>query len=112
VPEPANAPGDDEAPGTDLAAAKPYMSAEEWYARFRAIFEARKFADEQWTQLSSVQVADDRVIAEQQSEMAHNRPEAVVRQVTSMLEAAREIGADASAQPMPIEVERDLGQRP
>lgn len=100
------------APGTDVAVAKPQMSPEEWYARFRAMFEARKFADEQWKLLSSVQVADDEAIAELQREMACNRPEAVVRQVTLMLEAAPEIEPDAEAELMPAEVERDPGQRP
>lgn len=100
------------APRTDVAVAKPQMSPEEWYARFRAMFEARRFADEQWKLLSSVQVADDEAIAELQREMARNRPEAVVRQVTLMLEAALEIDADATAEPVPIEVERDPGQRP
>jgi len=100
------------APGTDVAVAMPQMSPEEWYARFRAMFEARKFADEQWKLLSTVQVADDEAIAELQREMARNRPEAVVRQVTLMLEAAPEIEADAEAGPMPVEVERDHGQRP
>lgn len=100
------------APGTNVAVAKPQMSPEEWYARFRAMFEARKFADEQWKLLSSVQVADDEAIAELQREMERNRPEAVVRQVTLMLEAAPEIDADATAEPVPIEVERDPEQRP
>lgn len=95
------------APGTDVAVVKPQMSPDEWYARFRAMFEARKFADEQWKLLSSVQVLDDEAIAELQREMARNRPEAVVRQVTMMLEAASEIDADATAKPVPIEVERD-----
>lgn len=103
---------DEAAPGTGVAVAKPQMSPEEWYARFRAMFEARKFADEQWKLLSSVQVADDEAIAELQREMARNRPEAVVRQVTLMLEASPEIDADATADPMPIEVERDPEQRP
>lgn len=103
--------GDAAAPGSDVAAAKPQMSPDEWYARFRAMFEARKFADEQWKLLSSVQVADDEAIAELQREMARSRPEAVVRQVTLMLEAAPEIDADAEAAPMPVEVERDPGQR-
>jgi len=100
------------APGSDVAVAKPQMSPEEWYARFRAMFEARKFADEQWKLLSSVQVADDEAIAELQREMARNRPEAVVRPVTLMLEVTPEIDADAEAEAMPIEVERDPGQRP
>lgn len=100
------------APGTDVAVAKPQMSPEEWYARFRAMFEAKRFADEQWKLLSSVQVADDEAIAELQREMARNRPEAVVRQVTLMLEAAPEIDADATAEPVSIEVERGPGQRP
>jgi len=99
-------------PGTDAAVAKPQMSPEEWYARFRAMFEARKFADEQWKLLSSAQVADDEAIAELQREMARNRPEAVVRQATLMLAAAPEIDADATAEPVPIEVERDPEQRP
>ncbi|MET4051887.1 hypothetical protein ABID81_001242 [Frigoribacterium sp. PvP054] len=100
------------APGSDLAVAKPQMSSDEWYARFRAMFEARQFADEQWKLLSSVQVADDEAIAELQREMARNRPEAVVRQVTLMLEAAPEIDAHAEAEAMPIVVERDPGHRP
>ncbi|CAN7311182.1 hypothetical protein LJR045_001624 [Microbacterium sp. LjRoot45] len=100
------------APGTDVAVAKPQMSPEEWYARFRAMFEARKFAGEQWKLLSSVQVADDETIAELQREMARNRPEAVVQQVTLMLEAAPEIDAEATAEPVPIKVERGPMQRP
>ncbi|QZQ56819.1 hypothetical protein KZI27_08455 [Curtobacterium sp. TC1] len=99
------------APGTDAAITKPQMSPDEWYARFRAMFEARKFADEQWKLLSSVQVADDEAIAELQREMTRNRPEAVVRQVALMLEAAPEIDEDATAEPVSIEVERDTGQR-
>lgn len=102
---------DAEAPGTDVAVAKPQMTPEEWYARFRAMFEARKFADEQWKLLSSVQVADDEAIAELQREMARNRPEAVVRQVTLMLEAAPEINEDATAETVPIDGKRDPGQR-
>jgi hypothetical protein len=100
-------------PGTDVAVAvaKPQMSPAEWYDRFRAMFEARKFADEQWKLLSSVQVADDEAIAELQREMVRNRPEAVVRQVTLILEAAPEIEADAEAKPMLVEVERDPGRR-
>lgn len=98
--------------GTDVAVAKPQMSPDEWYARFRAMFEARKFADEQWKLLSSVRVADDEAIAELQREMARNRPEAVVQQVTLMLEAAPEIDTDAEAEPIPVEVERNPGQRP
>ncbi|OAN29060.1 hypothetical protein A4X17_05625 [Plantibacter sp. H53] len=100
------------APGTDVAVGKPQMSPEEWYARFRALFEARKFADEQWKLLSSVQVADDEAISELQREMARNRPEAVVRQVTLMLKAAPEIDADAEAELMPVEVERDPDSDP
>lgn len=100
------------ASGTDVAVATPQMSPEEWYARFRAMFEARKFADEQWKLLSSVQVANDEAIAELQREMAGNRPESVVRQVTLMLEAAPEIDPDAEAEPMPVEVDRGPGQRP
>lgn len=76
------APADEAALGTEVALAKPQMSPDEWYARFRAMFEARKFSDEQWKLLSSVQVADDEAIAELQREMVRNRPEAVVRQVT------------------------------
>ncbi|PZE68760.1 hypothetical protein [Curtobacterium sp. MCBD17_021] len=106
------------APGTDVFVAKPQMSADEWYERFRAMCAARKFADEQWKLLSSAQVADDEVIAELQREMTHTRPEAVVRQVTLMLEAARETDADADAdadagaERMPLEDESDPGQRP
>ena len=96
---------------TDVAVAKPQMSPNEWHARFRAMFEARQFADEQWKLLSSVQVADDGAIAELQREMARNRPEAVVRQVTLMLKATPEIDADAEAALMPVEVGRDPGQR-
>jgi hypothetical protein len=99
-------------PGTDVAVAKPQMSPEEWYARFRAMFEAQQFADEQWKLLAAVQVADDEVITDLQREMASNRPEAVVRQVTQMLEAAPEIDADAEAESIPAEVERDPGQGP
>jgi hypothetical protein len=100
------------APGTDVAVANPQMSPDEWYARFRAMFEARKFADEQWTLLSSVRVADDEAIAALQRDMARNRPEAVVRQVALILEAAPETDADAVAGPMPIEIEGDPGHRP
>jgi len=106
-----HARGNAAAPGTDVAITKPQMSPDEWYARFRAMFEARTFADEQWQLLSSVQVADDEAIAELQREMARNRPEAVVRQVALMLEAAPEIDEDATAEPVSIEVERDPGQR-
>lgn len=100
------------APGADLAVATAQMGPDEWYARFRAMFEARQFADEQWKLLSSVQVAGDDAIAELQREMARNRPEAVVRQVTLMLEAAPEIDAHAEAEAMPIVVERDPAHRP
>lgn len=100
------------APGTGVAVAKPQMSPDEWYARFRAMFEARRFADEQWKLLSSVPASDDEAIAALQREMARNRPEAVIRQVTLMLEAAPEILKDATAEPVSIEVERDPGQRP
>ncbi|WP_182064520.1 hypothetical protein [Curtobacterium sp. ME12] len=100
------------APGTDVAVADPQMSPDEWYARFRAMFEARQFADEQWKLLSSVRVTEDDAIAELQREMARNRPEAVVRQVTLMLEAAPETGADAEAEATPIEIEGDPRHRP
>jgi hypothetical protein len=99
-------------PGANVAVTKPQMSPDEWYARFRAMFEARKFADEQWKLLSSVQAADDEAIAELQREMARNCFEVVVRQATLMLEAAPEIDADAGAEPMRIEVDRDHGKRP
>ena len=100
------------APATALTVAKPEMSPDEWYARFRAMFEARKFADEQWKLLSSVQVADDEAIAELQHEMMRNRPDAVVRRVTLMLEEARDIDVDADPAAIPIEVERDLDSAP
>lgn len=99
------------APGTGVAVAKPQMSPEEWYARFRAMFEARRFADEQWRLLSSVQVADDKAIAELQREMGRNRPRAVMRQVTLMLEATSEIDTNTAIEPMPARVEHDPGQR-
>lgn len=91
--------------GTDVNVAKPQMSSDEWYARFRAMFEARQFADEQWKVPSSVQVADDEAIAELQRQVARNRPEAIVRQVTWMLEAAPKIDTEAEAEAMPVEVE-------
>lgn len=94
--------------------AKSQMSPDEWYARFRAMLEEPKFADEQWAFLSSVQVADDEAIGELQREMARNGPEAVVRQVPRMLEAAPEIDTEAEAETetMPIEVERVPEQHP
>lgn len=109
-----SARADEPAPGVDVAVAvaKSHMSPDEWYARFRAMFEARQFADEQWTLLSSVQVAEDKAIAELQREMARNRPEAVVRRVTLLLKAAPEIDADNEAEPMPVELKCDPGRNP
>jgi hypothetical protein len=100
------------APGADLTGEKAQMSPDEWYARFRAIFEARKFTAEQWTLLSSVKVMNEEAIEELQREMARNRPEDVVRQVVLMLEASSEIDADSEAEPMPDKVKRHTGQRP
>lgn len=100
MPRPADSRGDDAAPGTDAAVAKPQMSADEWYARFRAMFEARQFADQQWTLLAAVQVADDDAIRELQREMERNQPEAVVHQATLMLEAATQADDIAEAQPL------------
>jgi hypothetical protein len=100
------------APGTDVADARLQMSPDEWYARFRAMFEARKFTDEQWKLLSSVQVMYDEAIEELQREMAHRRPEAIVRQVILMLDASPEIDVDGEAEPMPVQVRCDPGRRP
>jgi hypothetical protein len=100
------------APGTDVAVANPQMGPDEWYARFRAMFEARRFADEQWKLLSSVRVADDEAIAELQREMARKRPEAVVRQVALMLGAAPESDAETEAEALPTDIEGDPGHHP
>ncbi|MRG58805.1 hypothetical protein GE115_02800 [Agromyces sp. CFH 90414] len=109
MPTQADACDDDAAPGTDVAVAKPQMTAEEWCARFRAMFEARQFADEQWKILSSVQVVDNNAIRELQREMARSQPEAIVRRVTLMLEAMPQVDEVSKAEPLLIEVRATQG---
>ena len=97
-------------PGTSVAIPTPQMSAEEWYARFRAVFATRQLADDQWKLLSTVQVADDDAVGDLQREMARNRPEAVLQQVTRMLAAAPQTEEEANAEMDPLAVERDPGR--
>lgn len=91
-------------PGSGLASLKPTMSAEEWYARFRAMFEARSFAEEQWRLLSSVRVEDDEAIEALQLQMMRNKPDAVVQRVTRMLEASNRTLFEEHGETHPIEL--------
>lgn len=109
VDAPAEQQSEANEPGTDLAAAKPRMSAEEWYGRFRAMFEARQFAAEQWKLLSLVQVEQDEAIGELQREMKLHNPEEVVQRVTRMLESAPTEEMRGHAMPHSVGLPREHG---
>jgi hypothetical protein len=106
---------DEATPGTDLANLKPVMSAEEWYARFRAMVSGMSIAEEQWRVLSSVQVPDDEAVQALQSQMAQQSPLEVMEQVTLMIEATAvsddELNDEGDTrEPLHVEASHDEGR--
>ncbi len=104
-PEP-DASADAAVVGTDIDYPGPSMSAEEWYARYRALFTSLATANEQWRLLSSARVTDDAAVHELQQEMTRRSPREVMQRVMSALDelpaGAHDASAIERAEPLPV----------